>query len=341
MSLVPPWSTFRQVQWWGVPAYVVTLVAVHYFRAIRWRYLLRPFADVPTRRILGVSWIGFAAILILPLRIGEFVRPYMIRDKDRINMSAATGTIVAERIVDGLVVSIVLAIALLVVPTQQPLPETVVGLSSVPLKAVRASAFVVLYIFITAFIVIAVFYVARSWAHRLTLKVVGWVSKPLAIKLASTAQNLANGLSFFGRARDALPFLGQTLAYWLLNAFGMWILAYTCGVAHADGSPIHFSEACALMGMLGATILIPGPPGLLGVFHAGIFCGMTFYFSRENIEGPGAAYTFLLYGIQVVWTLLAAVFFLRDPAFRRDLQQAQAASEQDADAAAAPVAVAE
>jgi hypothetical protein len=64
------------------------------------------------------------------------------------------------------------------------------------------------------------------------------------------------------------------------------------------------------MGMLGCTILIPGPPGLLGVFQAGIYAGMTMYFPTHVVTGPGAAYVFLLYGIQLVWTVGAAAFFL-------------------------------
>ena len=47
-------------------------------------------------------------------------------------------------------------------------------------------------------------------------------------------------------------------------------MAWGCGVVHADGSGATLGEACALMGMLGCAILIPGPPGLLGVFQAGL-----------------------------------------------------------------------
>ncbi len=323
MSLVPRREAFSTVKWWAVPFYPVTLVALHYFRAVRWRFLLRSFADLPRRRILAVSWIGFAAILILPLRIGEFVRPYMIRDKGKLSMSAATGTIVAERIVDGLFVSGVLAAALLWVPTLHPLPEKVVGLPSVSVSTVRASGFIVLYVFLIAFATIAVYYFARSWARRATLFVFGLVSKKLAEKLADTASKLADGLGFLGRPRDALPFLVETFLYWGLNAFGMWILAWACGVEHADGTPINFAEACALMGMLGATILIPGPPGLLGLFHVGIYCGMTFYFSPKVIEGPGSVYVFLLYIIQLIWTLACAGYFLRDPKAREELREAE------------------
>ena len=309
LTLVPEGGDFVHVRWWTIPAYLVTLVVMSYFRAVRWRYLLRSFADVPRKRVLAVSWIGFAAILLMPFRIGEIVRPYMLREKGKISMSSATGTVMAERAVDGLYLSIVLAIALVFVPTIHPLPEKVVGLP-ISVAQVRTSGFVMLGVFTTAFVTIAVFYFARAWAHKATLAVFGIVSKRLAEKLAGIAEKLAAGLHFFGRGRDSAGFLAETTAYWLTNALGMWLLAWGCGVVHADGSAITFGEACALMGMLGCTILIPGPPGLLGVFQAGIYAGMTMYFPTEVVTGPGAAYVFLLYSVQLVWTVLAAAFFL-------------------------------
>lgn len=311
LTLVPEGGDFAVVRarWWTIPGYLATLVAMSYFRAVRWRFLLRSFAEVPRKKVLAVSWIGFAAILLMPFRIGEIVRPYMLREKGKISMSSATGTVVAERVVDGLFLSIVLAVALVFVPTIHPLPDKVVGLP-VSVEQVRASGFAMLGLFTVAFATIAVFYFARAWAHKMTLAVFGLVSKRLGEKLAETAEKLANGLHFLGRGRDAGGFLLETTAYWLCNAVGMWLLAYGCGVAHGDGTPITFGESCALMGMLGCTILIPGPPGLLGVFQAGIYAGMTMYFPTDVVTGPGAAYVFLLYGIQLLWTIGSAGFFL-------------------------------
>lgn len=309
LTLVPEGGDFQHVKWWTLPLYVLTLVGMSYFRAVRWRFLLRSFAEVPRRRILAVSWIGFAAILLMPFRIGEIVRPYMLREKGKVSMSSATGTVMAERVVDGLFLSIVLALALVFVPTIQPLPEKVVGLP-ISVTQVRASGFVMLGVFTTAFVTIAVFYFARTWAHKMTLAVFGIVSKRLAEKLAGVAEKLAAGLHFLGRGRDAGGFLLETTAYWGLNALGMWILAWGCGVVHADGSAITFGEACAIMGMLGCTVLIPGPPGLLGVFQAGIYAGMTMYFPLHVVTAAGSAYVFLLYAIQLVWTILAAAGFL-------------------------------
>lgn len=311
LKLVPKRHDFESVHWSGVAVYALLMIAMTWFRGVRWRFLLRNIAVVPKLRLLAISLAGFAAILLLPFRLGEFARPYMLRTRseDRasgqpvITMTAAMGSVVAERIIDGLFLSVVLASVLLWVPTVQPLPARVVGLP-ISVASVRAMGFAMLGLFAVAFVTIAVFYFAREWARRVTHTVFGVVSKKLGDKLADFATNLADGLHVFGRARDFAGFLTETAAYWGLNALGFWILAISCGVVHADGSSITFPEACTLMGMLGATILIPGPPGLLGVFQAGIYAGMTFYFPTSVVTGPGSAYIFLMYSTQLILTVV-------------------------------------
>jgi hypothetical protein len=319
LKFIPEGGNFEHLRWWSIPAYLVTLIVMSYFRAVRWRFLLRTIADVPRKKLVAVSWIGFAAILLLPFRIGELVRPYMLRTPGKtdasgrtvgaISMSAATGSVVAERVVDALYLGIVLAVALFTVPHLEPLPETVVGIP-ISVERVRQGGFMMLGVFTVAFVVIAVFYAARGFAHRATLAVFGLVSKKLAEKLAAMAESFADGLHFLGNGRDAAGFLLETTVYWGLNAFGMWILAAGCGVAHADGSGITYGEACALMGMLGIAVLIPGPPGLLGTFQAGIYAGMTMYFPTHVVVGEGAAFVFLLYLVQFGWTTLSAAGFV-------------------------------
>jgi hypothetical protein len=117
--------------------------------------------------------------------------------------------------------------------------------------------------------------------------------------------------------------LGETALYWFFNAFGMWLLAWGCGVVHADGSPVTFGEACTMMGMLGAAILIPGPPAAAGLFQLGICAGMTMYFPENVINGPGTTYHFLLYLIQFVWTCASGGAFLIDRKNLRALEEAE------------------
>lgn len=327
LKFLPEAGDFKSVCWWAVALYVVPLFGMTWFRSVRWRFLLRSIAEVPKKRLFAVSCIGFAAIVVLPFRIGEIVRPYMIRTRPSerrpgtriITMTAATSSVVAERIIDGLYLSIVLALALFFVPTVHPLPDRVVGIP-VTVAHVRLSGYAMLGLFCVAFATIAVFYVARSWAHRTTLAVVGKVSIRLAEKLAGLFEKLADGLHVFGRGKDALGFFLETSVYWALNAAGMWMLAWGCGVVHADGSAPTFGEACGLMGMLGCAVLIPGPPGLLGVFQAGIYAGMTMFYPTHVVIGPGAAYVFLMYGLQVAFQLCVGVWGLMHVGGGRGLQ---------------------
>ncbi|MEO7110366.1 MAG: lysylphosphatidylglycerol synthase transmembrane domain-containing protein [Polyangiaceae bacterium] len=329
LKMLPDKSNFAGINWWCVPGYALTLVVVHYFRAVRWRYLLAGIATVPRKRLITVSWVSFAAILLMPFRLGEFVRPLLIRQKGKLTMSAATGTVVVERVVDGLYLSLILAIALFLVPTVHPLPEKVVGLD-ISVAQVRGYGYFMLLAFSGVFITIGVYYFARKWAHKMTLLVFGVVSKPLGEKLASIAESLADGLHIFSRGGDAWGFFLETTAYWLMNLLGMWLLAWGCHITHADGSGIGFGEACALMGMLGITIVLPGPPGMLGVFQAGIYCGMAMYFPTSIITGPGAAYVFLLYVTQVTFQICAALFAMAiDPAAVRRLRDHEIDPPQD------------
>jgi uncharacterized membrane protein YbhN (UPF0104 family) len=284
---------------------------------VRWRFLLRSIADVPKKKLFAISCVGFAAILLLPFRIGEFVRPYMVRTpanlrvpgKRPITLTAATSSIVAERVIDGLYLSVVLALALFFVPTVHPLPDHVAGLP-ITVAQVRWSGYAMLGLFTIAFATIAVFYFARSWAHRATLAVFGKVSMRLATKLASLAENLADGLHVLGRVRDAVGFLTETTFYWGANVIGMWLLAWGCGVAHADGTAPTLGETCAIMGMLGCAVLVPGPPGLLGVFQAGIYAGMTMFYPTHVVTSEGAAYVFLLYATQFVFAVVSGAIGL-------------------------------
>jgi hypothetical protein len=339
----PTGVSFAQVHWWAIVIYTATVVVMNYYRAVRWRFLLRAVVDVPKRRLLAVSWIGFGAILVLPFRLGEFVRPYMLRSPAKttggktapaVSMSMATGSVVAERVTDGLYISTVLAIALILVPTIQPLPETVVGLR-ISVAEVRYAGFTMLGVFVVAFSVIAIFYFARSWAHKATLAVFGMFSRALGEKLAGIAEKLADGLHFLGRPRDALPFLFETTIYWGLNLTGMWLLARWSGIAHADGTPATLGEACAMIGLLSVTILIPGPPGMLGVFQAGIYAGMTMFYPLDVVTGPGPAYVFLVYGIQVAWQLFGAgLFLVLDRGSLRAIEEAEVVKEAEEDAPA-------
>nr|MBA3394114.1 flippase-like domain-containing protein [Deltaproteobacteria bacterium] len=93
--------------WPYLVTYLGLLVVVQLCRALRWNNLLAPLGvRIPTGPLLAISSVGFMAILALPARLGELVRPGLLRRRGDLSASAALGTVAVERVVDGLLVSL-------------------------------------------------------------------------------------------------------------------------------------------------------------------------------------------------------------------------------------------
>jgi glycosyltransferase 2 family protein len=300
LPILPPDGAFASFRFWTAPAYVATLIVVHFIRAMRWRHLLGLVGKASFRAVLSVSWISFAAILLSPIRGGEVLRPYLITKRSTVRLWEATGTIVAERVIDGLVMSLILFVGLTFAVPRSPLPDHV-GELRVPVAAVPAAAYGVLLLFAVAFSLMALFFWRRAFARRVTHAVVGLVSPKLADFLGGAVERVADGLRFLPSWRHSGPFLAETLAYWLINASGTWLLAWGCGL-----TGVTLSQAMVTMGCLGIGILVPSGPGFFGAFQFFTYMALAMFFPEGMVLGPGAAFVFLLYALQVGWTLAAA-----------------------------------
>ncbi len=94
-----------------IPVVLLSLVSVS-VRSLRWRYLLRPIKEIGARSLLSATFIGLMANNVLPARLGEFVRAYVIGEREQISKSTSFATIVLERILDGFTILFFLVIVL-------------------------------------------------------------------------------------------------------------------------------------------------------------------------------------------------------------------------------------
>jgi hypothetical protein len=301
LPLVPEKSAFARFKWWTLGGYFVVNCVVYFVRAARWTLLLSPMGRVPFRRVLGVSFIGFAAIVYLPFRTGEAVRPLMIRRHGNISGWAATGTIAAERIIDGLVLNLMLLGGLSLSTPLSPLPDHIGNLPVSPAIVPRA-AYTMLGVFAAAFTVMGIFYAKRDWARRTTLRVFGVVSPRLATWLADRVENVGQGLRFLPNARLSIPFIGATVFYWLVNSAGLWLLARGTGF-----DTFSYTEACTSIGVIALGILVPNAPGFFGAFQLAFYAALAVYYPPEMVIGPGAALVFMVYCGQLFMCTAAAL----------------------------------
>jgi uncharacterized protein (TIRG00374 family) len=304
LPLVPHREAFARVDWFTVFLYVCFWSAVHVVRTGRWYWLLAAVHRVPLITVLRASFIGAAAVVLMPFRTGEFVRPLLIRREGKLSAWAATGTVGAERIIDGLSVMALLILSLALAKPVEPLPDHI-GDLQIPAKLVPGAAYATALLFITAFALMSVFYWWRDWARRVTRSVLGLVSLDLAEWVSGRVEQVADGLGFLREPRYSLPFLAATLVYWLGNGFSWWILAQAVGIER-----LTVLQGFATMGVLGLGILIPGAPGFFGAFQLAIYAGLAMYLPPEEVVGQGSVYVFLTYVVQVGITLTAGLIGL-------------------------------
>jgi len=298
VPVLPDTDAFKYVRWWTVPTYFASLLVVHWFRAWRWGYLLKPVATVPTSRIVAYAWVGFFAIMMLPLRMGEFVRPALLRREGSISGSAAMGTIAAERVLDGLFVALLLAATLLFVPR---LPLEGVRFMNFPVEQLPRYGYLTVAVFSAALVVLAFFLAARRLAEQLTEWIIGVVSKRWAARLSRMVGDLADGLRSLPDPKLMGPFLVQTTIYWTANALGMWLLGYGCGLAMTP------AQGFAVMGVLAMGILLPAGPGLFGPFQVSIYLALRMFYPESEVLSKGTVYVFLMYACQAVFSTIAGL----------------------------------
>jgi uncharacterized protein (TIRG00374 family) len=279
-------GVLRQLPLAAVMVYLVTLAATHFFRAWRWQHLLRPIGvSLAPGRLLAISSVGFMAILALPVRLGEFVRPYYVARAGHSRMSAVLGTVAVERIVDGLVIAILFFCCYLASPP-----------GAYP-AGLRAAAWISLlgFVGLTVFLAFALSWPERTIRLVLTMTLIGRFAPGLAQRLADKLRALIKGFGVLHAPADLITFLLQTLLYWGSNGLGMWLLARAM---HLDISP---AAAYATMAFTGVLISLPNSPGLVGQFHAGVLAGLAAYLPDATVRSHGGAYAIALHGIQFVW----------------------------------------
>jgi uncharacterized protein (TIRG00374 family) len=267
--------------------YVGLLALTHFLRAWRWNNLLRPIGVVlPAGKLLAISSVGFMAILALPARLGELVRPALLRKKGHVSASAVLGTVAVERVVDGLIVSLVVFGCCFALRGSRYATDWMMPM-----------AYVSLAVFLAAIVFLAL---ALRWPQatiRLFIRAsfLDRLSPRLARTVEQKLSQLISGFLVLEDRANFVRFCLWSLLYWGANGLGMWVLARGVGL------DLSIIGAFATMGIIAVGITLPNSPGLIGQFHYLTKLGLSLYLGNEVADTAGLAYALLLHGIQVVW----------------------------------------
>ncbi|RMH39283.1 MAG: UPF0104 family protein [Deltaproteobacteria bacterium] len=278
--------------------YIALLACVHFARAWRWTYLLEPIGvRLPASRLLAVSTVGFMAVLALPARLGEFVRPALIRDRGKVSGARALGTIAVERIADGLMVSL-LVFALLYARRGPDAPSWMMPVAYTSLGVFAAAM---------TFLVFALRNPERTVRFATRASLLRALSPRIADAVEAGLLRLISGFLVLDDRRNLAAFAAWTAAYWGANGLSVFVLA------RGFGLDLSVAGAFATMGLIAVGIILPNAPGLVGQFHAFTKIGLSLYLPSSVIDGAGMAFAIVLHGLQVIWYVGAGALALASP----------------------------
>jgi len=283
LPLLPRRELLAHMRWWAGPAFLALICAVHFFRSYRWLYLIQPMSGISLWRMNAIAFVGFLAILALPLRMGEFARPWLLKRETGVSMSAGFGTIAIERVVDGVLVSLWLTLALFAVDSSTH--EYVWWLRLGPLALFAAS------------LLVLVAFLFKPAPVRAFMKAVsGIFGSRLQSFVLHVLDGFHDGLQALPSRKHFLGFLFWSVVYWAINAVAFWVLAEGCGL------PLGTLGAVAAMGTLAVGIMLPAGVGHFGNFQASLLIAFSFFVAPEVVQAQGAVFIFLNYIVQIVVT---------------------------------------
>lgn len=294
--------------------YVIPSLAFYFaavwFRAQRWRFLLRPLLGKTRRALYPVVVAGYMANNILPVRLGEFVRSYYLGLRERISSTAAFGTVVVERASDVLALLFFVAVAWSVMPTSGLIDRLAIDVpGGAPiLIAVSLAPFL-----IAGAVIIAITAAPRNVSVAVLARISVLAPAPQGLKhrALALAERLIDGLTVVRTPRTLAAVFAVSLPVWLLEAAMYLLIGYGFGLQHHfSGAPQLLAAIMMFTAIANLALIVPSASGGIGPFE---FFGAATLVALGVPEGTAALYALTVHvALLLPVTALGALLVLAD-----------------------------
>ena len=231
-----------------VAAAVLFDVLSYVCQGLRWKLLLRPVGNVPVLRTIQAIYAGLFVNEMLPMKLGEIVRAFLISRWSTGKISSVLPSILLERLCDG----VWLAVGVLITIALVPLPRRLIDAGDVFGVAV-----------VVALVIVAL------------LALVG--DRPSSDDSAQKSnfkklvQSIAFALLVASRTGGALVAFLLSLLLMLLQALSFWF------VMRAYGLHLTFPMGLAVFFIVHLGTLVPTAPANIGSYQFFTVLGLTLF----------------------------------------------------------------
>ena len=246
-----------------------------WLRGIRWKWLFNDSASPSVASLYRAELIGYFGNNVLPLRLGEILRAYIVGKENNLPKSFVFGTVVLERLMDMFAL-IFFGIILLFL---YPFEEGWVG------DYILKGGSVIL-------VVIFALIIIRRVKFRSTEN-----------KLLRILNQIMDGLQSIKKQR-IIPVVIASILIWSIYLLDVHL------IQRAFQFNLSWTQSLAILVISSLVLSIPSAPGMIGTFHAAVKYTMVDLFAFTPNEGNSFAILMHAYGY-ILFTLLGAYYFLK------------------------------
>jgi uncharacterized protein (TIRG00374 family) len=265
---------------------IVLILSVSFIRSLRFGILLSPIEKISQRTLFPINCIGFMAIALIPMRIGELIRPYLVSSKTRVPFSSALATIFVERVLDAMV----LLTMFLFVITYSQLPQWIV-------KAVYSVSIT----FLSLLLFILFLHFKTETALKLLSPLFSRLSENLKIKIIALTRTFADGFKIVGNPKRLFYTIFLSCLIWGFLGLATYSLFFFLNLRLA----LLSAFVVLLITVIG--ISLPTAPAFLGNFQFGCILALSYF----NVPKADAfSFSVIYYFSVVIINVLLGVIFL-------------------------------
>lgn len=269
----------------SVGVVLALLVAAQVGRSFRLGVMLEPLEPLGQKLLLPITSIGFLFVWILPARLGEVARPYLLQQNSRVGLSAAMGSIVLERLIDASFLVALLAICL-----------PALRLPGWLLSSFRGFVYLLLT---AAFLVIIGS--LPGFRRRLLQGVSKILPESLADFLTRMAETFYSGMQAVASVRRLFTVLALTGVIWFFNML-VFVVMF-----HSMGLELGWLAGITVLVLTCLGIALPAAPGFIGNYHYACVVALTLF---GVVKETALAYAILVHFLTVAVLVFMGVIFM-------------------------------
>lgn len=242
----------------------------YYLRAIRWQLILRPVGKVRHAGALLAVAVGYAGITLLPARLGDLIRPFVLSKREQLPLSGTLASIFTERLFDLWTVIVYFLVFVLFPPAMGQLDaEATRNLRILSLSGYLFGAGLV----VGTLVILGLFRFQEQFVEVVT-RPVGRLRASWRAPLASFLNHFLDGLRILQRPRDLLVTVGASLVIWYVIYWQVRVALLAFGIE----LPLRAAYLLVTLSVIG--LAIPTPGGIGGM-HKAMQLGLTAFFAVE------------------------------------------------------------